>query len=287
MTAKENLRIRNMTREELDVAVGWAAKEGWNPGLNDADIFWQTDPEGFIALEKDGEMIGSGSIVSYDGKFGFMGFFIVKKELRGKGLGTKLWFYRRDHLLSRLDKEAAIGMDGVFDMQPFYAKGGFKFSHRDLRMESMARVINFDKNVQPITENDFLAVSAFDKGCFGFNREIFLKGWLNMKDSLALKYQDDEGLKGFGVARKCVTGYKIGPLFAENFHAANELFKALSSHAAGNQIFLDVPEINPEALRLANEYAMKECFGCARMYFGSAPKLPYEKIFGVTTFELG
>ncbi|MEK7127846.1 MAG: GNAT family N-acetyltransferase [Patescibacteria group bacterium] len=287
MTANESLKIRNMTREELNVATSWAAKEGWNPGLNDADIFWQTDPQGFIALEQDGEMVGSGSIVFYNGKFGFMGFFIVKQELRGQGLGTKLWFYRRDHLLSRLDKDAAIGMDGVFDMQPFYTKGGFQFSHRDLRMESTATTNDFDKNVQSIAISDFAAINAYDQGCFGFERETFLKSWLNMKDSKALKYQDAEGLKGYGVVRKCVTGYKIGPLFAESYHAASELFKALSSYAAGNQIFLDVPEINSEGLRLAKEYAMKECFGCAKMYFGLAPKLPYEKIFWVTTFELG
>ena len=59
---------------------------------------------GFVVLEKDGEMIGSGSIVSYDEKFGFMGFFIIKPEYRSKGLGTKLWFWRRDKLLSRLKK---------------------------------------------------------------------------------------------------------------------------------------------------------------------------------------
>ena len=80
MSAKENLKIRYMTRNELDVAVGWAAKEGWNPGLNDADVFWQTDPEGFMALEKDGQMIGSVSGVSYNGKFGFGGFFILNQN---------------------------------------------------------------------------------------------------------------------------------------------------------------------------------------------------------------
>ena len=46
-----------MNRDELDVAVEWAAKEGWNPGLNDAQVFWDTDPEGFVALEKNDELI--------------------------------------------------------------------------------------------------------------------------------------------------------------------------------------------------------------------------------------
>lgn len=53
-------KIRNMARKELDTAIEWAAKEGWNPGLYDAEVFWNTDPRGFYALEKDGEVIGSG-----------------------------------------------------------------------------------------------------------------------------------------------------------------------------------------------------------------------------------
>ena len=31
------LATRNMTRAEVDELVGWAAAEGWNPGLHDAE----------------------------------------------------------------------------------------------------------------------------------------------------------------------------------------------------------------------------------------------------------
>ncbi len=34
------LVIRNMTRPELDELVDWAAHEGWNPGIHDAELFW-------------------------------------------------------------------------------------------------------------------------------------------------------------------------------------------------------------------------------------------------------
>ena len=51
---KPELIIRKMRREELDLLVEWAALEGWNPGLSDADIFWATDPDGFIAAELNG-----------------------------------------------------------------------------------------------------------------------------------------------------------------------------------------------------------------------------------------
>ena len=44
-----DLLVRSMRRDELDELVEWAAAESWNPGLYDADIFWATDPNGFIA----------------------------------------------------------------------------------------------------------------------------------------------------------------------------------------------------------------------------------------------
>ncbi|MEM9471495.1 MAG: GNAT family N-acetyltransferase, partial [Pseudomonadota bacterium] len=36
----EQLTIRPMSRQEADELVSWAAREGWNPGLHDADVFW-------------------------------------------------------------------------------------------------------------------------------------------------------------------------------------------------------------------------------------------------------
>lgn len=79
-----------MTRPELDLAMEWAAAEGWNPGLRDADSFYQADPEGFILALLDGRPAGSVSAVRYGQDFGFIGLFIVKPEYRGGRLGIAL-----------------------------------------------------------------------------------------------------------------------------------------------------------------------------------------------------
>ena len=60
----DELVIRNMTRPEVDELVEWAAQEGWNPGLHDADTFWATDPEAFIAAELGDALIGGGAITA-------------------------------------------------------------------------------------------------------------------------------------------------------------------------------------------------------------------------------
>lgn len=288
MNTELSTKIRQMSRAELDKAVDWARQEGWNPGLNDAEIFWQTDPMGYLALEQNGEMIGSGSTVSYDGKFGFMGFFIIRTDLRSHGLGRQLWFKRRDSLLARLDSGAAIGMDGVFNMQSFYAKGGFKFSHRNLRMQSVGRKLDFDQTlVSKFQESDLASIESIDARCFGFLRTTFLKNWLSMPNSVSYLYKKSGECLGFGTIRQCHSGWKIGPLFAQNEDVADQIFRALNIVALDSPLYLDIPEINRAAVALANQYQMTECFGCARMYYGKFPDLPYDEIFGVTTFELG
>lgn len=68
---------------------------------------------------------------------------------------------------------------------------------------------------------------------------------------------------------------------------ADSLFVALVSHANGAEVTLDVPEVNVDGLAVADRYGLTESFGCARMYLGAAPPLPWSGIYGVTTFELG
>ncbi len=43
-----------MTRSELDYALQWAQREGWNPGLQDAEAFYAADLHGFFVAEEDG-----------------------------------------------------------------------------------------------------------------------------------------------------------------------------------------------------------------------------------------
>ena len=61
-----DLRIRTMRPEEIAIAVDWAAAEGWNPGLADAECFATVDPDGFLIGELDGAPAATISCVNYD-----------------------------------------------------------------------------------------------------------------------------------------------------------------------------------------------------------------------------
>lgn len=282
-----SFRIRNMTRPELDQLVDWAADEGWNPGLNDAEIFWKTDPEAFIAAEVDGRLIGGGSIVSYGGQYGFMGFFIIHPDFRGQGLGDQLWHERLRRLRSKLNENAPIGMDGVFDMQEYYARGGFRFDGRDLRFEGTGRTFPGEGEIIDLARIPFIEIEAYDRTHFPAPRRNFLRLWISQAGCFAKTVIRDNCMAGYAVMRPCRNGYKIGPLFADDPEAARQLFRSLLGKAPGEPVYLDVPEENSEAMEMVEAHGMKEVFGCARMYHGAAPDLPRKQIFGVTTFELG
>jgi len=62
-----------MAKDELSIAIDWAASEGWNPGLHDAESFYETDPNGFFIGEIKRKPISTLSAVKYGKTFGFMG----------------------------------------------------------------------------------------------------------------------------------------------------------------------------------------------------------------------
>lgn len=283
----DDLQFEKLDLNGVKTLVDWARKEGWNPGPHDAEAFYETDPKGFYGFHYEGKLIAGGSIVSYNGDFGFMGFFIVKPEYRDQGIGRKLWYLRRDTLRSRLQENAAIGMDGVVDMQPFYQEGGFEIAFRDVRYERKGADFTVDSNISPIEKEDFDRILAYDQQCFGFSRPQFLRPWLALPENKTFKYVENDELKGFAIVRKATTGYKVCPLFANDSAIAETLYKACLNAVKDESLFLDIPMVNDAAKKLVATYEATYVFECARMYYGNPPTVALDKIFGITTFELG
>lgn len=287
MTETKNLQLRKLTREGLQTLVTWAAAEGWNPGIHDHEVFWETDPDGFYGFYAGDTLIAGGAVVSYHQTFGFMGLFIVHPEHRGQGIGRKLWHLRRDLLIRRLNHGAAIGMDGVVAMQPFYEKGGFHKAFRDERYERIGSAFDVSHRITTINVNDHEQLMDYDRDCVGYGRQVFLRSWLRAPNSQGFKFMQDNRLCGYAVIRKAIEGYKIGPLFADTSEAAQELYRACLNASIGQPVFLDIPVINKGAVELVRKYEARYVFECARMYLGEAPHSSISKVFGITTFELG
>lgn len=281
METQEKIVVSKMTRKDLDLAIEWAAGEGWNPGLNDADCFYEADPDGFFIARIGDEPVGTISAVSYQKKFGFIGLFIIKLDHRRSWTAFHLTRAACRHL-----EGCNVGLDGVLERVNSYSNLGYNYAYKNARYEGVGQNFNTGGVVE-LSDVPFDDLVKFDARMFSVDRPGFLEKWINQPEGAALGTLDDGVISGYGVIRKCRQGFKIGPLFAENPEIADRLFKALSNTASGEKIYLDTPCINKNAIDLANKYGMRIVFETARMYSGDTDILPVDKIFGITSFELG
>jgi len=280
-----------MRHDEIAIAVDWAAAEGWNPGLADDACFATVDPQGFLVGEIDGETAATVSCVNYSASFAFLGFYIVRADLRGRGYGLRIWNAAIAHAGPRV-----IGLDGVAAQQQNYRKSGFELAYANIRYggtiaapEAPRAQVKAQVNAQVIALNEIpLAhVEAYDATLFPAPRPAFLRAWIGAPGHVGRAVMRDGRLAGWGVIRPSRKGRKIGPLVADDRAAAEVVLSALLAGAGSGEIFLDVPGINHDAVALAQDLGLAPVFETARMYTGAIPPLRLERIFGVTSFELG
>ena len=276
------LHIRNLGPGEIPLAVDWAAAEGWNPGLADASCFAIPDAQGFFVGEIDGEPVATVPCVNYDDRFAFLGFYIVRADLRGSGHGLRIWNAAIAHAGGRV-----IGLDGVVAQQDNYRKSGFRLAYANIRYGGAVAPVKPPTDVVALDTIPLAIVEADDATVFPARRSAFLRAWITTSGHVGRALVRNGKLAAWGVIRPCRSGHKIGPLVADDRAAAEAIVQALLPRAGGGEVFLDVPAVNGEAIALAEALGLKPVFETARMYTGPIPPLRIERVFGVTSFELG
>jgi len=277
--------LRTMRREEIPLAIEWAAQEGWNPGLHDAACFHAADPDGFLIAEHGAQPVGCISAVSYAGRFGFIGLYIVAPAWRGRGIGRRLWAQAMARLAG-----PPIGLDGVPAQQDNYRRSGFRLEWTNVRFAGKVAHSGqaLPGPIVPLAVVDFDTLCRDDRRMFPAPREAFLRAWITMPEAMGLAWVAQGRLAGWGVIRRCRQGHKIGPLVADEPPIAEALYGALCDQVpAGDDVYLDVPMPNADAVALAQAHGLHSVFETARMYAGPAPACELGRVYGITTFELG
>ena len=219
--SSEELAIRAMRADEVALALDWAAAEGWNPGLGDDKCFAAVDPGGFLIGEHEGKPAAIISTVNYDDRFAFLGFYIVRPELRGRGFGLQIWKAGLAHAGRR-----AVGLDGVIAQQDNYGKSGFKLAYNNIRYGGVPM------RARRGGGRDRAAVGAAVRSrswprmraSFPAARPLFWRAWLGAPGHRGAALMRDGSLAAWGVIRPCRKGRKIGPLVADDREAAEAVF---------------------------------------------------------------
>lgn len=275
-------------RAEDIVTLGeWAHEESWNPGLHDGGVFFATDPGGFLFGRMDGEPVTSVSVVRYGSDHGFLGFYLTRPHLRGQGYGLRTWQAGTARLAGRV-----VGLDGVPAQQENYRRSGFRTCWSNARYEGTPPPPG-DVPPPPGTELvdarsvPFDLIAAYDRRHFPAARDTFLASWITAPGRTALAAVRDGRLQGLAVLRACRAASRIGPLYAASPAVAAALVGALAATAPDTPVAIDVPDVNPAAVRLAEGLGLTPSFDTARMYSGPEPVIDRTGLYGITSLELG
>ncbi len=200
--------FRLMHASDAHFAVEMAALEGWEPGLNDAQVFFSAAPTGFFVGTIGDEQISCISAVRYR-RTAFIGFFVVKKQWRNMGYGMKTWQVGLDQV-----KDLTVGLDAVAAQVSKYKKSGFVSSHENFRYSSLASRLHAcnvsDAPILNISDVPLDEVRAFDTEAFGDERTSFLDAWISQPGCVALVWHHKSGvLQGFVVARPTASTWKV------------------------------------------------------------------------------
>lgn len=278
------LSVDSTTLQDWLQVAQWAAAEGWNPGHRDANCFHPTDPDGFFLGRIGGYPISSVSVVNYATNYAFLGFYLVHPEHRGNGIGLATWRAGMLHAGDRL-----VGLDAVPAQRDTYRRSGFIPAYDTTRYAGVpVRSGAPAAGVVPVGPEHLAAVAAFDRPYFPVERASFVERWLTADGHRARVRLVDGQVTGYGVVRPAQSGWRVGPLFANDRAGAEALFDALVADVPpGEPVFVDVPEPHTESAALATSRGLGVDSVTTRMYTGPAPATKTAGIWAVTSLELG
>ncbi|KGG15194.1 MULTISPECIES: GNAT family N-acetyltransferase [unclassified Prochlorococcus] len=294
---KTNFYIRPLEEIDINTVTYWARNEGFAPGLEDVNIYKNTDTQGLWIGALDSQPIGCIAGVKYNSNYGFLGLFIVDQPYRGRGYGLQLW----KHVIHHLDDISCLGLEAAPNRITDYESWGFKTSSITTRWElnsapCISALKNFSYNVDKymLLEGNQIPpniITNYDKNKENTPRPHFLSNWLNHKSGTVIAIVDHSGeCVAFCRIRPCLLkngiGYRIGPLVADSSLLAKLILKHLVLRYQGT-ILIDSPGINIKANKLFRSLGSSSISYTVRMYKGSQPSISMNEIYGLACLELG
>ncbi len=291
LTTKTDINIRTMTKEDLGMVMKWATREGWRPGTYEVESLHAADPQGYRLLEVNGQPVASLACVRHSPTFAFLGLYMVHPKYRGLGYGKLLW----DVSMGTLKDCSTIGLNALKNQVANYEKSDFKsatlntrwFGHFNHKEGEKQPPILLEKPIELVKNVSLTNIIDYDTSIFSTPRQAFLSKWLKMPESHVLAAIDSGRLVGYGVVSKTTAGYKIAPLFADSPAIAKQLLSSLTKNISKkNIVHIDIPD-NAFSSTMVKHFGLKKDFETLRMYRGTSPQMDEQKIFGLTSLEIG
>lgn len=263
--------FRPLTEADLGAGLALSEGAGWNQLRRDWRLFLERNPEGSVAAERAGQVVGTAATLDY-GPFAWISMVLVDPAQRGQGLGTALI----ERTLEILSESPCARLDATPLGEPVYRKLGFVDEYQLERWERPAGPAPAAAGVAALGSVE--EVAALDAEVFGADRRWLLEWLLAGAPHLALRCGG-----GFLLGREGRRFTQLGPLICASDDEAVALIHA-GLTAGGRGAVIDVPASKGDVVA---SLGFRKQRTLLRMRRGAAAPVLDPRLFAIAGPELG
>lgn len=272
----------------------------WNPSFTDVDLYFHPEISHFyLGYVNYKPAFSVGFQIYKEPKILFAGMYYCLPEYRHVG-NCFLYATTKFHELKKTCD--ILAMPGTPLMGKKYEnKMGVKIRGKIYRRrlfvepEKMCNKAYDTSVIKDVRTIDILKLLAYDRSICGYDRSPVLKKFheIDPKNGSCLVYEENGKIQGYGLIRRCIDGYKIGPLLAENPKTASEILHALKTKVLGEGEVLVTVDVAEEK----GEWSQREYWDRSKFdlneekffYLQCTEKFPanWNKTFAIFSLEVG
>lgn len=272
---QDDRMIRRLLPSDMESAIRLTRAAGWNQVPADWERLLHLEPEGCFALEAEGQVAATTTVLSYGQELAWIGMVLTAPEFRRRGFGDALITRALQYVKQR--RISVVKLDATDKGIGLYRRHGFIDECEIQRWRREARSVEGNETLSYAP--DF----TDDHKIFGTDRSFVLKT-LEEFDAASLPGE------GYAMGRPGFLAAYFGPCVAHTPAAARRLLRWFLARHPDKAVFWDLFPHNHEAVQLAQEFGFSPVRTLVRMHLSqpSARSFPNPaEVFAIAGFELG
>lgn len=267
--------MRYLTAGDVPQALDLSAGAGWNQAAQDWLDLIELDPESCFALECEGQLAATTTLLCYEQGLAWLGMVLTKPEFQRRGFARTLV----QHALEEADSRGikTVKLDATPQGRPLYESFGFVAEQNIERWSGSA--------LAPRTSHSYTS-SEFDPELATLDSLGYLADRTLLLERLALRNRPLRRDGGFAMYRNGLHSFYLGPCLAKSREIAGRLITATLSQENGPWLW-DLLPSNTSAVALAAGFGFRMERRLVRMYRGVPLRGDESMIYAGAGFEFG
>ena len=267
--------LRLLSASDIPAAAQLSAQAGWNQTGEDWRMLLDLAPEGCLAMEVDGELAATTTLLCYGRRLAWIGMVLTKLQYRGRGLARRLL----TQALAQADQVGieTVKLDATDQGAPLYEKLGFRSEQTVERWSRPGSVDAPGLRSNPHPSEEWRGA---DLQAFGADRSQLL-------ERLARRNPPFSAVRSYLFTRPGRQTAYLGPCVCDTPETARTLIERALETAASPGWSWDLLPQNTSAVAIARDLAFAPRRRLLRMVRGKDLHGKEDAIYAIAGFELG